>query len=72
MKEFAHETHEKNEMWTPEYVRKLLNSSSGDGGKIIADAHNAALAAESQRADDSIRENVRLMNELAAEREKRG
>jgi hypothetical protein len=37
--------------------------------KIIADAHNAALAAEERRANDSIEENVRLMNKLAAEQE---
>ncbi len=36
---------------------------------IIADAHNAALAVVQRIADDSIVENVRLMNELAAERE---
>ncbi len=36
---------------------------------IIVDAHNAAIAAEQRRADDSIVENVRQQNEISALRE---
>ncbi len=41
-----------------------------DQSEKIAAAHNAAIAAVQWIADDSIVENVRLMNQLSAEREK--
>jgi len=77
--------------WTPRYVQSICEKVYSDDltpeqAKAIADAHNAALAAErenlilaqqmvkieSRRANDSIEENVRLMNELAVERERAG
>ena len=80
--EIARELAAKNEEWTPEgeSVLMSLDKETGDrtyfhctnslNAEIAADAHNFALAAEERRANDSITENVRIMNELAAEREK--
>ncbi len=53
--------------WTGLILSRLIKEK---GYKGAADSHNAALADEERRANDSIKENVRLMNQLAAEREK--
>jgi hypothetical protein len=63
-----HEASSEPQEWTPE----LLDSWGIDGTearKLLCERHNAEIAAEQRRADDSIRENVRLMNELASAKE---
>ncbi len=59
-------------LWDEKYVDYRLGRDAS-WSQIIEAANysiNAALDAEEKRANDSIEENVRLMNRLAAEREK--
>jgi len=65
------------EEWTPEYVDELLGQIVANGVKRIADAHNAALAAEREeraiieRSREAWKSQVTGLTEaLAAERDK--
>jgi hypothetical protein len=56
--------------WTEDYIRQLSQISSGDGFLRIANARNAALAAEREETTRWVIEAHASAKELAAERER--
>jgi hypothetical protein len=63
--------------WTPEYVRFTLATIDKQASEVIAEDHNAAIAAErenvrqrAERTQQLVSENVVLRQQLSAERDK--